>query len=81
MNTYGIVEVWLHTFLISVLGRTECSLSLSGSSVPKEKASETHWVNPKAGSGKNKMSLPLPGSNPGCRMHSVVTNSYTLWLG
>jgi hypothetical protein len=51
MKTYGRVEVYFHTFLISALNGNKWSASGSGRFTPRERVPGTHWIGPQSRSG------------------------------
>jgi hypothetical protein len=72
MKTYGLVEVWLHAFLISALDGDEWSTSSSGFFT-----SGTHWrgdwVDPRAGGhGNGEEKIPAQVGNRTPIIHPVV---------
>jgi hypothetical protein len=48
MKAYGRVDVHIHIFLTSVLDGGEWSASPPSRCTPRERASGTHWVDPRA---------------------------------
>jgi hypothetical protein len=44
MKAYGGVDVYIHIFLTSALGRGEWSASRPGRFTPGERAPGTHWI-------------------------------------
>lgn len=78
MKGQEIVEVWRHTFLISVLDGSELSLSRRGRFTPGHLL-KTRLIEPQSRYGQfeeEKHRLPLPGIEPrfvGCLAHSLVT--------
>lgn len=78
MKAQGRVEVWRHTFLMSVLDGGEWSLSLPGRFIPGHSLTR-RLVGPQSQYGRfeeEKHRLPLSGIEPrflGCLAHSLVT--------
>jgi hypothetical protein len=67
MKAYGVVDVYIHIFLTSVLAGGEWSASRPGRFTPGERTPDTHWiggwVDPRAGLDdvEKRTFLTLPG--------------------
>jgi hypothetical protein len=87
MKAYVGLDVYIHIFLTSALGRGEWSASRTGRFTPGERAPGTHWiggrVDPSAGPDEVDKSkfLILPGRTPNPRTSSPypVTIPTALW--
>jgi hypothetical protein len=83
MKAYGGVDVYIHTFLISVLAGGEQSASRPGGFTPEERAPGTHWiglwVDPRAGLDdvEKRKFFTLPGFELRPSVVQPVASRYT----
>jgi hypothetical protein len=65
MKKYGGVEVYLHSFLTSVIDEDELSVSCPGCFTPGERAPRTQWLDHRAGLDMVVNRKKPPSSLPG----------------
>jgi hypothetical protein len=83
VKTYGGVDVNIHVFMPSALGRGEWSVSRRGRFTPRERTPGTHWIGgwvcPRAGLNavKRRIFCPCWESNPNSSAVQPVAHRYT----